>query len=261
MDLAYHHYQQKIKEKLDTFTSIDLEGLDKVEMLNRVDTKYVFHINQFDEILDEIRDKYYVLEIDTKRMFDYESIYFDTEDFDLYKFHHNGKLNRLKIRFRKYLDSNLCYFEVKYKIKGTRTDKKRIREDDYKTELTEKEMALVQHSYLDMSNLKEKMVICFTRITLANKNFKERLTIDLKVTFDNFKDKKVFNELIIAEIKTDKTAIGSPIVDSFKKRHFEEISFSKYATAVAYLEDIKNNAFKPNFIRINRIIENGKRGN
>lgn len=261
MELHFQHFKNKVQQVLESFEAIGLKELDQVHMLNRVDTKYVFHINQFADILEEIKENYLVLQIEGKRMFDYESIYFDTDNYDLYKFHHNGKLNRLKVRYRKYLDSGLCYFEVKYKVKGNRTDKKRLKQEDYKHELTDEEFAIIQHDYLDIPNLKEKMVICFTRITLANKNFKERLTLDINILFDNFKDKKVFPELVIAEIKTDKTAIGSPIVNSFKKRHFEEIGFSKYSTAVAMLEDIKNNNFKPNFIRINRIISNGDRGN
>jgi hypothetical protein len=259
LNLHFQHFQQKIKESLNDFTSLSLQDLDKVQMLNRIDTKYVFHIEEFPKILQEIKENYLVLEIEGKRMFDYESIYFDTDDYQLYKFHHNGKANRLKVRYRKYLDSGLCYFEVKYKVKGDRTDKKRIKEDDYKHELTDQELDIIHHNYLTKEDLKEKMVICFTRITLANKNFKERLTLDINILFDNFKDKKTFPELVIAEIKTDKTAIGSPIVESFKKRHFEEIGFSKYSTAVAMLEEVKSNAFKPNFIRINRIIANGNR--
>jgi len=85
----------------------------------------------------------------------------------------------------------------------------------------------------------------------------ERLTLDLHVAFDNFKNKKAFPELVIAEVKTDKSATGSPIIKSFNKRNFEEVGFSKYSTAVAMMEDIKGNAFKPNFIKIEKIIKNG----
>lgn len=257
MDLHFQHYKEKINEALGAYEPLNLEQLDSVQMLNRIDTKYVFHIREFVSILEEIKDDYLVLEIDGRRMFDYESIYFDTDNYDLYKFHHNGKLNRFKVRYRKYLDSGLCYFEVKYKVKGDRTDKKRIQLEDYKEELTEQEFSILQHDYLDLHSLKEKMVVCFTRITMARRDFKERLTLDINVLFDNFKDKKVFPDLVVAEIKSNKTAIHSPIVKSFKRRHLEEISFSKYSTAVAMLEEVKNNNFKPNFIRINRIIANG----
>lgn len=257
MAFSYENEEREIRKVLDTFEPITLKGLDEVKMLNRIDTKYVFHINRFAEILEEIRDNYYALEINGGRIFAYESLYFDTEDYQLYKFHHNGKLNRLKVRYRRYTDSGLVFFEVKYKVKGNRTDKKRLKQDDIRLTLTDEELELVKHHQLDVKQLNKKMWIYFNRITLASKKMNERLTLDLHVAFDNFKNKRTFPELVIAEVKTDKSATGSPIIKSFNKRNFEEVGFSKYSTAVAMMEDIKNNAFKPNFIKIKKIIENG----
>ncbi|MCS6933799.1 MAG: polyphosphate polymerase domain-containing protein [Chitinophagales bacterium] len=251
-------YHLLIDSRLAEMKPITLEELDRVEMLNRIDTKFVFHIKYLEQILQEITPHYYVLEIDGKRKFQYESLYFDTDDYLLYRFHHNGKFNRLKVRYRKYLDSGLCYFEVKYKVKGTRTDKRRIREDDIHHHLSTREMALIEHDYLDANSLKEKMAICFTRITLANSNFRERLTIDTDVLFDNFREKKTFPELVVAEVKSDKYSSGSPMIHALKKRHIDELPFSKYATAVAMLEDVKNNNFKPNFLKINRILHGNR---
>ncbi len=261
MAFRYEQEEKKIKEVLNTFEPITLDGLDEVKMLNRIDTKYVFHINQFAEILEEVRENYYALEIDNSRMFAYESLYFDTDDYQLYRFHHNGKINRLKVRYRRYSDTGLVFFEVKYKVKGNRTDKKRLKQVDLKHVLTDEELNLVQHEQLDGKQLSEKMWIYFNRITLASKKMNERLTLDLHVAFDNFKNKKAFPELIIAEVKTDKSATGSQIIKSFNKRNFEEVGFSKYSTAVAMMEEIKSNAFKPNFIKIEKIIKNGNYGN
>ena len=116
MAFDYLPYETHIKQVLGTFEPITLKGLEEVKMLNRIDTKYVFHIKQFAEILEEVKKDYYALEIDGNRMFAYESLYFDTEDYQLYKFHHNGKINRLKVRYRRYSDSGLVFFEVKYKV-------------------------------------------------------------------------------------------------------------------------------------------------
>lgn len=253
----YEHEERKVLDALNRFESIDLKGLDKVQLLNRMDAKYVFHVSQFAELLEEIREQYYVLEIDGKRAFSYESLYFDTEDYQLYKFHHNGKLNRLKVRYRKYLDSGLTYFEVKYKVKGTRTDKHRMKQDEVKHELSDTELELIHHDYLDAHGLQKKLWIHFKRITLAGKNMPERATLDLNLSFDNFIEKKNFPQLVIAEIKQEKSNVFSPMIQAFKKRHFDEVGFSKYATGIALLENIKNNAFKPNIIKINRIISNG----
>lgn len=250
----YEHEENKVSRVLNTFEAIDLKRLDSVKLLNRVDSKYVFHISQFEDLLKEISSQYYVLEIEDKRMFSYESLYFDTDDYLLYKFHHNGKLNRLKVRYRKYLDSGLTYFEVKYKVKGNRTDKVRLRDEDIKSELTDKELELVHHDYVDIHGLHKKLWVHFKRITLAGKNIDERATLDLNLSFDNFQQKKTFPELIIAEIKQEKNNVFSPMIQAFKRRHFEEVGFSKYSTGVALLEDIKNNAFKPNLIKIKRII-------
>ncbi len=257
MDFTYEQEEKKIKDVLNSFEPITLKGLDEVRMLNRIDTKYVFHINQFAGILEEVKEDYYALEINHSRMFAYESLYFDTDDYQLYRFHHNGKINRLKVRYRRYSDSGLVFFEVKYKVKGNRTDKKRLKQPDLKHVLTDEELNLVQHHQLDEKQLKKKMWIYFNRITLASKKMNERLTLDLHVAFDNFKSKKAFPELVVAEVKTDKSSTGSPIIRSFNKRNFEEVGFSKYSTAVAMMEDIKNNAFKPNFIKIEKIIKNG----
>lgn len=257
MAFDYLPYETQVKQVLGTFEPISLQGLDEVRMLNRIDTKYVFHIRQFAEILEDVKENYYALEIDGNRMFAYESLYFDTEDYQLYKFHHNGKINRLKVRYRRYSDSGLVFFEVKYKVKGNRTDKKRLKQDELKLTLTDEELALVNHHQLDEATLQKKMWIYFNRITLASKKMNERLTLDLHIAFDNFKGRKAFPELVIAEVKTDKSATGSPIIRSFNKRNFEEVGFSKYSTAVAMMEDVKNNAFKPNFIKIEKIIKNG----
>ncbi|MBK7148482.1 MAG: polyphosphate polymerase domain-containing protein [Bacteroidetes bacterium] len=212
----YEHEERRVLHTLDTFESIDLKGLDNVQLLNRMDAKYVFHVNQFAELLEEIKDQYYVLEIENKRAFSYESLYFDTDDYQLYKFHHNGKLNRLKVRFRKYLDSGLTYFEVKYKVKGTRTDKHRLLEEEVKHELSDKELELIHHDYLDAHGLQKKLWIHFKRITLAGKNMPERATLDLNLSFDNFKDKRTFPELVVAEVKQEKSNVFSPMIQAFE---------------------------------------------
>ena len=48
-------------------------------------------------------------------------------DFDLYHRHHIGRSNRFKVRSRRYVESDLCFFEVKYRNNKGRTIKNRIR--------------------------------------------------------------------------------------------------------------------------------------
>ena len=89
--------------------------MDQVTLLNRIDTKFVFEQGLLEKVLQEIKPHYRVLDIDGVRLNSYRSIYFDTEDFKFYYEHHNGKKNRSKVRYREYIDSGLCFLEVKKK--------------------------------------------------------------------------------------------------------------------------------------------------
>ena len=93
--------------------SLSLEELDRVRLLNRVDTKFLFPVSFLEGLLEETRNDYRILEIDGRRSFGYESLYFDTPGFDFYRQHHQGKPGRIKVRYRKYVDSGLVCFELK----------------------------------------------------------------------------------------------------------------------------------------------------
>ncbi|MEY4927625.1 MAG: hypothetical protein RI894_2061 [Bacteroidota bacterium] len=240
---------------LGQYEAIDLVDLDQVQLLNRIDTKFVMHLDQLADLFREVKDDYYALEIDNKRAFNYESLYFDTDDFQLYKQHHNGKLNRIKARYRRYSDSGLCFFEVKYKVKGgLRTDKKRLKLPTIEEKLSQKELDLVFHPQLNNADLKAKLWVYFTRITLASRSFNERLTIDININFDNKRAQIGYPELVIVEVKTEKSCYNSPIVKALKARHLEQVGFSKYSSGIALLENVKSNLFKPNFIKINKLL-------
>ncbi len=247
-----------LAELLSTFDKTSLEDLDRVKLLNRIDTKFLFHAQQLPDILEKIKPDYLVLEINHNSIFGYETLYFDTPDFDLYKLHHNGKPNRLKVRFRKYSDSGLIYFEVKYKIKNSRTNKKRIKQDQISTKLSAKQKSMIYQPSISNDQLLPKMWVNFQRITLVNKAFNERLTLDTNLSFCNESKRLPLDDLCIAEIKTDKSAKNSPILHVLKERRIHQMSFSKYSMAVAMLENIKKNNFKPAIIALQKILNYGK---
>jgi len=245
---------ERTEESIKKIDALSLDELDKVKLLNRVDSKYVIHIKDFPEILEEIKSDYKVLQIENKRIHQYESLYFDTEDFALYKYHHNDKQDRFKVRYRKYLDTGLCYFEIKYKEKGNRTDKVRAKRVDIDLNLSEADIKMIEHDLIKGEMLQKKVWVYLDRITLANNNFKERITLDLNIKFDNYRTQKYFPELVVCEIKQEKSSYSSSIIKACTKRHYEQTGFSKYSTAIAMMEDVKNNNFKPNFIKINKLI-------
>ena len=248
--------QEDIKNSISTLSTISLKELDSLKLLNRVDTKFVFHIDQLPEILREISLDYEILEIEGKKIFKYESLYFDTKDFEHYLAHHNGRPNRIKVRYRKYTDSGDVYFEIKKRIKDSRTDKFRIRIDEVHTVLNGEETKLMNKLTVNSSPLENKIWIFYNRITLASKTTKERVTIDLELAFDNHHKQKDFPNLVVAEIKQDKFSRVSKFVDVLRRNNIPEFRISKYAIAIAMMEvGIKNNAFKE---KINKLIKIAK---
>lgn len=98
-----------LSQVLSRFEPISLEQMDNVRLMDRTDTKFVFRIEQLPFFLEQVSNDYRVLEVTSARISRYETLYFDTEDFQLYLKHQNGKLNRYKIRFRKYVESGLNF--------------------------------------------------------------------------------------------------------------------------------------------------------
>jgi len=245
--------QEDILQSLSTLNKISLKELDSLKLLNRVDTKFVFHLDMLAVILDEVAGNYEVLDIENKRVFQYESLYFDTKEFEHYLAHHNGRPNRIKVRFRKYTDSGDVYFEIKKRIKDSRTDKYRVKLDNIHTELNGLETNLMNELSIPSELLENKIWINYQRITLASKTTKERVTIDLNLSFDNIVKRKDFPSIVIAEIKQDKFSRVSNFVTVLRKYNIPEFRISKYAIAIAMMEDgIKNNAFKE---KVNKLLK------
>lgn len=118
-------------ELLQLFQPISLEEMDKVAFMNRVDTKYVFNSMQLKDILQEASKQYRILEVNSVRQHLYDSLYFDTPDYQMYYWHLYKRLNRYKIRFRKYVNSNgLTFLEIKFKDNKEKTYKKRKQYND-----------------------------------------------------------------------------------------------------------------------------------
>lgn len=254
--ISKNEMQQSIIEKLNALSSISLKELDSLRLMNRVDTKFVFHLDMLSDILHQIQDDYKILEIDNKRIFKYESLYFDTPNFSHYMAHHNGKPNRIKVRYRKYTDSGDVFFEIKKRIKDSRTDKHRVKLDTISTKLNGIESNLMsKHSIVD-EGLEDKIWIFYDRITLASLYTNERVTIDLSMKFDTTLKQKDFPTLVVAEVKQDKFSRVSKFVNVLRKYNIPEFRISKYAIAIAMMEDgIKMNAFKEKINRLNKITQ------
>ena len=116
---------EKFTSKIAKLRPVSIGDLDSVALCNRVDSKFILSEDQLFKILPCIKKNYYVLEINGVRAFYYENNYFDTPDLQFFRDHHNGYVNRIKVRTRKYVDTDTCYFEIKRKEKVERTNKHR----------------------------------------------------------------------------------------------------------------------------------------
>jgi hypothetical protein len=245
---------QDIVKIIGSFDSVTLKQLDSVELQNRIDTKYILTKSELAQLLEGIKDDQYVLEIDHNRIFNYQTIYFDTKDFQFYKDHHNGAVNRVKVRSREYVESNLCFYEIKRKLFGTRTDKQRKKIKKIYHEIPEEDYNLIQYKRLQGKPIEKKLTNNFKRITLTNKKFTERITIDLEIKFDNGKQETELPNLVVIEVKQGKTDVFSNTIQMLKKLRIHESSFSKYVVGVSLLEpDVKHNNFKPLLLKITKI--------
>jgi len=234
--LPHKTSEEEVKEELENFNPISLTDILQIELLNRRDSKYVFGLHKLIPMLQKLRKYYSVLTIDGLRLFNYESMYFDTADFSLYNAHHNGKLNRYKIRYRRYVDTDTCFFEVKFKTNKGRTIKTRIQDLFINTNLEGKSIAFIEEN------------------TLASVERQERFTIDLSLDYFNFQDYNNVPNLVIAEIKQDRISLNSPVFKVFKELRIKPMGMSKYCIGIVKsFPNLKSNRFKPKVLMLNKI--------
>lgn len=222
--------------------------------MNRTDVKYTFNISRLPEILESVSPYYSCLNISGVILNQYETLYYDTTRLDLYNKHHNGQLNRYKIRHRSYVSSNTGFLEIKFKNNKGRTIKNRIKSPLAETVFGEKSLAFLSHELnFDPQDLKPVVRVNYNRITLVNKNSPERVTIDLNLQFSTTEKAFAFNDLVIVEIKQDKRTI-SPFAQELKQRRIREGSISKYCMAIALThKNVKLNNFREKLFALKHI--------
>lgn len=194
---------------MQTFKPISLAEMDKVKLMNRVDTKYLVTLEQLTEILDRIHERYFVQFNDGVRIAKYNTLYYDTPDVQMYIAHHNRKLNRQKLRARIYVDSQIAFCEIKNKNNKGRTKKKRIpmSVNNFGNMLQSQEIHdfVSENLNYDANNLLPQLENMFDRITLVNNEKTERLTIDMNINLINRVTGKsaCIPNLVIVELKQD----------------------------------------------------------
>jgi hypothetical protein len=244
-----------IQDILIGFEPITLSEMDRVKLMNRVDTKFAFSLQQFVKFLPELAHAYKILEIEDTRTPFYESLYFDDERFSFFQDHHNGRTNRFKVRFRKYVESNLTFLEIKHKFKG-RTNKKRIKVESIPDQLEAHHIEFIKGIIPKDVDLKAVMWNSFHRITLVNKSENERLTLDFDLTFRWDDRTEKFDNIIIAELKQESVNRNSAFFALMKTINIRPYRLSKYCIGSIELyggSRLKFNRFKKKLLTLKKI--------
>jgi hypothetical protein len=237
------------------FEAVSLRELEEVTLLNRSDTKFVFGAEKLPVVLDRLYDSYSILEVNGTRLQHYDTLYFDTYDRQLYLRHHNKRQNRFKVRNRKYLDSGQCYFEVKFKNNKGRTIKERNKYKGAQMEVIEgkQEELLASVTGFPPAMLQPSLEVLFSRITLVDRRFTERVTIDTDLRFRHGGKEMGYPGLVIAEVKQNRSA-SSAIAHILHKVHIPKTRISKYCLGIISLDQhIKQNNFKHKLHIINKL--------
>ncbi len=237
------------------FEPIKLEEMDRVKLMDRLDVKYIIPIHQLPVILLALQEHYRMLTVNDRLLSPYETLYYDTCDFDLYHAHHDGKLNRYKIRSRDYVNSDQKFFEIKFKNNRGRTIKNRISlpyiEDQLYSEASEFVDLLTP---LDPAELKGVLWVDYSRMTLVSKATTERLTIDLNLTYRDHFNRVSYPMMVIAEVKYENVT-NSLFMEIMREQRIKQCSISKYCFGIISLhETIKQNRFKQKISKIHKLI-------
>jgi len=252
-----HVKNQSLEKALSLFQSHGLNDLDAANLMNRVDSKFVLPISFLPDLLAQLNAHYSVLEINNKRISTYYNQYFDTPELAFYQDHHNGKLNRYKVRRRHYVDTDTEFLEVKLKNNKKRTIKSRIKLSGLPNENEHCTQFIEEKFQTNITNLDISQQSGYKRIALANEAQAERLTLDFDLWYQNRRGNNNVKlpGFFIAELKQNKKSKRSPFYQMMSVNNISPTPFSKYCIgcALLYSASIKSNQFKPVLSQIEKL--------
>ncbi|BCD99860.1 polyphosphate polymerase domain-containing protein [Marinagarivorans cellulosilyticus] len=238
--------------EIQKYSAHGLDDLKRAQLMNRIDTKFVVPTAVLPALLEQLRPHFSVLEIGNKRLSQYESTYFDTSEYYFYHQHHRGRLNRFKVRFREYVDTQTRFLEVKFKNNKKRTAKNRVAiKEDGLFDIRNHEDFLRELNVPQCHRLEPKLVNRYQRIALASEARAERLTIDINLenTVGSEYGQVALGDFAILELKQEKLTRNSVAFDVIRKLNLRPRGFSKYCMGLVMTLDsneIKTNRFKKN---------------
>lgn len=238
----------EIESDIAGIGSISLEEVLKASLMRRKDSKYVFDVRLLPALLKDVSTQYRILEIKGVRSQNYQTFYYDTPELDMYHMHHRGRVNRNKVRFRKYGSSHDMFLEVKRKDAKGVTVKNRMETGNSEVSIrSSEEEFLAEFIPSHYDKIIPVLENSFNRITLVNETQTERITLDYKLWFSsNLSECSIeVPGVAIAEIKYGTHLSGSVFNSALRKARVTPRRISKYCIGMAMLHpDLKQNLFK-----------------
>jgi len=237
---------EKMGTLLRSFTTVTLAELSG-NLQDRYDEKYLIPVALYRELLGHLTTHYRVLDVDGVRDYHYVSSYLDMPGFPFFMAHHNGKKDRYKVRYRRYVHSGRVYLEVKHKINKGKTLKKRMAVEKESERPQGEEISFLQENTpFDPLLMSVVLQASFSRITLAAPSGEERITYDHNLLFRAGGREVPLPGFGVMEIKHSGRKHSSPMTDLLLRYGITPGAFSKYCTGIALLyPGIKYNRFKP----------------
>lgn len=255
---AWADLEPNLPRLLRPLEPISLTQMAEVALLDRFETKYIFHRDRLAAALADLADEYRVLEINGSPLNHYLTLYFDTPGFALYYRHHAGGLSRYKVRSRAYLDTGVSFIEVKRKINRYRTVKTRVGTVEFTDRISPETVDFLDmHLPANEWQLEPKLWNRYIRVTLVGKRSPERVTLDLDLSFlTNDGQQALLPALVIGEVKRGDAGRDSAFIRRMRAMSIRTSSFSKYCVGTAMLYDqVKRNRFLPTLRQVGKITQ------
>ena len=126
--------------------------------------------------------------------------------------------------------------------------------DSISNELTEKQKAYINKIIGEDISVKAQQWINFSRITFVHKTQKERLTMDINLTFEHDNRLGNLKKVAIAEVKQERMSRSSDFMRIAKQLHILPIRISKYCMSTLELNPkLKGNRFKEKKLFLNKL--------
>ncbi len=247
---------KELTERVSELEPCDLDQLQKVKLLDRDDTKFIFHRQQLLQVLNRLPAGFKILEIQGQRLFNYQTRYFDTVDRRLYHDHHNGLRPRFKVRFRRYPLPETFFLEIKRKNNRDRTIKERMLTEEIPQQISNEAAEFVRaHSPLFPDDLVPSLDVGFTRLTLVNPTETDRITIDFDLEAHSMGSDAQFPDLVIAEVKQPRLRPSSSFFTTCHALGVQSMRLSKYCVGILHTcPGLKYNRYKPKLRRVQKIM-------